>query len=56
MNQFGKLTAKIYSYLTDDGSEDKKSKSTKQCVIKRKPKLEDYKSCLKATQLNLEKK
>ena len=55
MNQFGKLTAKIYSYLTDDGSEDKKSKSTKQCVIKRKPKLEDYKSCLKATQLNLEK-
>ena len=55
MKQFGKLTAKIYSYLTDDGSEDKKSKSTKQCVIKRKPKLEDYKSCLKATQLNLEK-
>ena len=56
MKQFGKLTAKTYSYLTDDGSEDKKSKTTNKCVIKRKPKLEDYKIFLKTTQLNLEKK
>ena len=55
MKQFGKFTAKTYSYLTDDSSEDKKSKSKKKCVIKRKSKLEDYRSCLKATQLNLEK-
>ena len=32
------LGAKTYSYLIDDGSEDKKTKSTKKCVIKRKPK------------------
>ena len=55
MKKFGKLTAKTGSYLTDDSSEDKKAKSTKKCVIKRKPKLENYKSSLKATQLNLEK-
>ena len=30
------LRAKIYSYLTNDGSTDKKAKGTKKCVIKRK--------------------
>ena len=30
------LIAKTYSYLIDDGSEDKKAKGTKKCVIKRK--------------------
>ena len=39
MKQFGKLTAETYSYLTDDGSEDKKSKFTNKYVTKRKPKL-----------------
>ena len=29
----------------------KKQKCTKKCVIKRKPKLENYKNCLEATQL-----
>ena len=28
----------------------KKQKTKKKCVIKRKPKLENYKSCLEATQ------
>ena len=41
--------AKTYSYLIDDGSEDKKVKAIKKCVINRK--LENYKNCLKATQL-----
>ena len=45
------LRAKTYSYLTDDGSEDKKSKDTKKCVITRKCKYENYKNCLEATQL-----
>ena len=30
------LRAKTYSSLIDDGSEDKKAKDTKKCVIKRK--------------------
>ena len=29
----------------------KKTKGTKKCAIKRKLKLQDYKNCLKATQL-----
>ena len=28
--------AKMYSFLTDDGKEDKKAKGTKKCVIKKK--------------------
>ena len=51
MIEFVRLTAKTYSYLIDDGSEDKKAKGTKKCVIKRKLKFENYKNCLEATQL-----
>ena len=43
------LRAKTYSYLIDDGSEDKKAKGTKKCVVKRKLKFEDYKNCLETT-------
>ena len=32
--RFG-LMVKTYSYLIDDGNEDKKPKSTKKCVIKK---------------------
>ena len=52
MTKFVGLRAKIYSYLIDDGSEDKKAKSIKKCVIKRKLKFENYKNCLEATQLD----
>ena len=45
------LRAKTYSYLKDDGSEDKKEKGKRECVIKRKFKFENYKTCLEATQL-----
>ena len=51
MTKFVLLRVKPYSYLIDDGSEDKKSKSHKKCVIKRKLVLENYKNCLEATQL-----
>ena len=41
------LRAKTYSYIIDDGSEDKKARSTKKCVWKRKFKFENYKNCYK---------
>ena len=47
MTEFVTLRPKTYSYLTDDCEEDKKSKRTKKCVIKRKLKFYDYKYCLK---------
>ena len=52
MTKFVGLRAKTYSYLIDDSSEDKKAKDTKMCVIKRKLKLENHKTCLEATQLD----
>ena len=51
MTKFVGLRAKTYSYLIDERSEDKKAKDTKKCVIKRKRKFENYKSCFEATQL-----
>ena len=45
------LRGKTYSYLIDDGSEDKIAKGTKICVIKRKIKFENYTNCLEASQL-----
>ena len=50
MTKFVRLRA--YSYLIDDGSENKKAKGTKNCVIKRKRKFEDYKNGLEVTQLD----
>ena len=52
MTKFVGLRATSYSYLIDDGKEDKKAKGTKKCVIKRKLKFENYKNCLEATQLD----
>ena len=49
MTKFIGSRAKTYGYLIDDGIEDKKTKGTKKCVIKRKLKFENYKSCLEAT-------
>ena len=46
ITEFVTLRLKTYSYLTDDGKEDKKAKGTKKCVIKRMIKFEDYKNCL----------
>ena len=52
MTKFVGLKAKTQSYLKDDGSEDKKSKGTKKCVIKIKLKFKNYKNYLEATQLD----
>ena len=35
MKIFVGLSAKYYSYLKNDGSENKKGKDTKKCVIKK---------------------
>ena len=39
MTKFNVLRAKTYSYVIDDGSEDKKAIDSKSCVIKAKHKL-----------------
>ena len=46
ITEFVTLRPKTYSYLTDDGKEDKKAKGTKKCVIKRMIKFDNYKNCL----------
>ena len=46
MKEFAGLRAKIYPYLMVDGSEHKKAKGTKNCVIKRRLMVKDYKDCL----------
>ena len=46
MTEFITLRPKAYTYLIDDGKEDKKAKGTKKCVIKRMIKFDDYKKCL----------
>ena len=40
------IRPKTWTYLMDDGSEHKKAKGTKKCVIKRKLMFENYKDCL----------
>ena len=46
MTEFITLRPKAYTYLTDDGKENKKSKETKKCVIKRNIEFDDYEKCL----------
>ena len=51
--KFVGLKAKTYSYLTDDGSEVKKAKSTKKSVMKRKLKFGIIKTVLKLLNLRI---
>ena len=46
ITEFVTLRPKTYSFLADDGKEDKKAKGTKKCVIKKMIKFNDYKKCL----------
>ena len=46
MKEFCALRAKAYAYLMEDGSEHKKAKGTKKCVIKRILMFENYKDSL----------
>ena len=43
---FMALRLKLYSYKNLDGSEDKKCKGIKKCVVKKTLTFEDYKTCL----------
>ena len=46
MTEFVALRSKLYSYRKLDGSEDKKCKRIKKCVVKKTLTFEDYKTCL----------
>ena len=46
MTEFLALRPKLYSYKKLDGSEDKKCKGIKKCVVKKTLTFEDYKTCL----------
>ena len=45
-SEFMALRPKLYSYKVPDGSEDKKCKGIKKCVVKKTLTFEDYKTCL----------
>ena len=53
ITEFVTLRPKTYSYLTDNGKENKKPKGTKKCVIKRMIKFDDYKNCLLNDKISL---
>ena len=46
ITEFVALRQKLYSYKKLDGSEDKKCKGIKKCVVKKTLTFEDYKICL----------
>ena len=46
ITEFVTLRPKTYSFLTDDGKEDKKGKGARKCIIKKMIKFNDYKKCL----------
>ena len=46
MKEFVALRAKTYAYLMNDEVEEKKSKGTKKCIIKRKLIFKNYNDCL----------
>ena len=46
MTKFVALRPKLYSYKKLDGSEEKKCKGIKKCVVKKTLTFEDYKTCL----------
>ena len=46
MIEFTALRAKVYAYLMEDGSEHKKAKGMKKCIIKKEITLENYKKAL----------
>ena len=51
MTEFFGLRAKIYIYLIDDSSNDKRAKETKKHIIKRKLKFEIYKNLLRSNSI-----
>ena len=56
MTEFSALRPKTYNYWIDDNNKIKKTKGSKvkKCVTKWPLKVEDYKHCLEATQIENE--
>ena len=54
ITEFVTLRPKTYSYLINDCKEDKEAKGTKNCVIKRMIKFNDFKHCLLKDEVILE--
>ena len=54
MTEFMALRPKFYSYRKLDGSEDKKCKGIKKCVVKKTLTFEDYKTCLFNNSTNID--
>ena len=46
MSEFAVLRSKLYSFRKIDGSENKKCKGIKKCVVKKTLLFDDYKNCL----------
>ena len=46
ITEFIALRAKVYAYLKEDGSEHKKAKGTKKCMIKREIMFENFRESL----------
>ena len=46
MTEFMELRPKLYSYEKLDGSEDKKCKGIKKCIVQKTLTFEDYETCL----------
>ena len=46
MTEFVALRPKLYSYKVLDGSEDRKCRGIKKCIVKKTLTFEDYKTCL----------
>ena len=46
MIEFCTLRSKMYAYKKLDGSEDKRCKGIKKCVVKKTLEFDDYKKCL----------
>ena len=46
MGEVVSLRSRTWAYLMDDGSEHKKAKGTKKCVIRQKLMFQNYKDCL----------
>ena len=51
MVKFDALRSKTYSFLIDDRSENQRAKSTKQYVMQRGLKFEDYQNCTEVNRL-----
>ena len=46
MTEFVALRAKLYAYRKFDGTEDKRAKGTKKCVVDKTIRFQNYKECL----------